>query len=69
VDFILEDGQKITPVEVKYSALTKPEIMRSLRSFCEKYEPAEAMVVNLHLHDELLIGKTKVIFRSFWELM
>ena len=68
VDFILEDGERVTPVEVKYSRLTKPEITRSLKSFCERYAPEEVIVVNLTLRDEVMFGASKVVFKPFWEL-
>ena len=55
VDFILEDGMKIVPMEVKYSRFSKPESTRSLRNFCEKYAPKEAIIVNLNLKTEIKI--------------
>jgi predicted AAA+ superfamily ATPase len=55
VDFILEDGEKIIPLEVKYTHFQKPEISRSLRSFCEKYTPKEAILVNLNFTGEIKI--------------
>ncbi|MDR2641094.1 MAG: DUF4143 domain-containing protein [Candidatus Peribacteria bacterium] len=55
VDFILENGETITPIEVKYSSLKKPEVSRSLRSFIEKYSPKEVIIVNLSLDEEIFI--------------
>jgi predicted AAA+ superfamily ATPase len=55
VDFILENGESITPIEVKYSFLKKPEISKSMKSFCEKYFPKEMIVVNLSLKEEVFI--------------
>jgi predicted AAA+ superfamily ATPase len=69
VDFILENGNEITPVEVKYSHFQKPEITRSLRNFCEQYHPKEAIIINLNLKEEVRIGKTKVLFKPFRELV
>ncbi len=45
VDFIVEKGNEIVPIEAKISA--KPgKIERSLRSFIETYEPKTALVVS-----------------------
>ncbi|MDR1944670.1 MAG: DUF4143 domain-containing protein [Candidatus Peribacteria bacterium] len=55
VDFILEDGENITPIEVKYSYLKNPEISKSLRSFCEKYSPKEVIIINLSLKENVMI--------------
>ena len=68
VDFIIDSGKNIIPVEVKYTALQSPEIEKSLRVFLEVYTPAEAVVVNLTLDTERIFGTTKVHFIPFWKL-
>lgn len=68
VDFIIDEGAKITPVEVKYSTLTSPKIEKSLGIFLKKYMPEEAIVVNLTLDEEKIFDKTKVRFIPFWKL-
>jgi predicted AAA+ superfamily ATPase len=68
VDFIVDSGAKITPVEVKYASLASTDIEKSLRIFLEEYEPEEAIVVNLTLDAERIFGKTKVRFIPFWKL-
>ena len=50
VDFVLERGKEIIPIEVKFKSLKKQEITRSLRSFIEKYDPSEAYIVNWAMH-------------------
>jgi uncharacterized protein len=62
VDFVIEQGDKITPVEAKDSALKKPFVSRSLRSFIKSYQPAQALVVNRQLIHEERIGQTAVKF-------
>ena len=62
VDFVINRGDDVIPVEVKCRELKGTEIGRSLRGFISKYSPSEAWVVNLSLHDEEMIGKTKVKF-------
>jgi len=69
VDFVIKSGDKATPVEVKYRRLLKPEITRSLHSFISAYQPDAAFVVNLDYRAETRIGKTKVSFVPFYELL
>jgi len=69
VDFILESGRKVVPVEVKYKSLRKEEIPRSLRSFIEKYSPDEGYVINLDYKNKLKINKTTLFFLPYYELL
>ncbi|MEJ5352665.1 MAG: ATP-binding protein [Melioribacteraceae bacterium] len=66
VDFIINKGEEIIPVEVKYSDVGT--IKRSLRSFIEKYSPRKAFVITVNLSNEFLIDKTKVIFLPYYKL-
>jgi hypothetical protein len=68
VDFIIDAGAKIIPVEVKYSVLKSPKIEKSLQAFLERYSPEEALVVNLELDQEQMFGATKIRFIPFWKL-
>jgi len=68
VDFVLNRGNNILPIEVKYTALKKPEVTRSLRSFLDKYKPPEALVINLTLEAEMKIAETKIKFLPFYLL-
>ncbi len=67
VDFVINVGEAIIPIEVKYRKLTRPSIERSMRSFIDKYTPKKAFVINLTLNKTIKIGKTEVIFIPFWE--
>lgn len=69
VDFILSLGDKVVPVEAKYTNIKKPEINRSLKSFIEKYNPKKAFIINKSFKDSLIVGKTEVNFVPFWELI
>jgi len=53
VDFIIEKGKTIVPVETKFSTMKKPEITRSLRNFIGKYKPEKAIVANLSLEEKI----------------
>lgn len=46
VDFILEKGLEVTPIEVKYTKSSKLDIPRSMRSFITRYKPTNAYIVN-----------------------
>jgi hypothetical protein len=69
VDFILERGRNVVPIEVKYKSLKKQEITRSLRSFIEKYSPDKAYIVNLDYSSVLKINKTTLFFLPYYELI
>ena len=69
VDFVLQRGKDIIPVEVKYKSLKKVEIPRSLRSFIERYNPSEAYIINLNYRNKLKINKTTLFFLPYYELL
>jgi predicted AAA+ superfamily ATPase len=64
VDFVVEDASHsgVLPVEVKYAALKRADITKSLRSFIDKYQPSEAWVINLSLDQSVVVGDTTVQF-------
>jgi hypothetical protein len=68
VDFIIESGRKITPIEVKFESLKKEGVPRSLHNFIGKYNPSEAYIINLNLKKTLAIDKTTLFFIPFHEL-
>ncbi len=68
VDFVINQGQAVIPYEVKYQALKQPTLSRSLRSFLDQYQPAEAYLINLSMHEEVMVGQTQVKVRPFWAL-
>lgn len=47
VDFVLEKGLEIIPIEAKYTMMKKPEITRSFRSFLSRYKPKRGYIVHL----------------------
>ena len=68
VDFVIDKGQTILPVEVKFKEMKKPEFGRSLRSFISKYQPELAWVINLDLRAMVKLDKTEIHFMPFWEI-
>jgi len=69
VDFVINKGLEIVPVEVKYSALKNLSVSRSLRNFINTYSPKEAYIVNLTLACETVINNTKVYCIPWFELL
>ncbi|MDP5172740.1 MAG: ATP-binding protein [Bacteroidia bacterium] len=69
VDFVVNRGPDLLPVEVKSTALKTPSVTRSYRSFLEQYKPKEGWVVNRSLSADVMIGETIVRFIPWWELM
>lgn len=68
VDFVIDLGQGILPVEVKFKEMKRPQFGRSLRSFINKYQPELAWVINLELNERIKLHKTEIHFMPFWEL-
>jgi predicted AAA+ superfamily ATPase len=69
VDFILETGRTVIPIEVKCQHMGQPRIGRALRSFISAYQPQQAWVVNLDLSAELQINTTRVRILPYYQLM
>ena len=69
VDFIVERGRDLIPVEVKFKDFKTIELPRSLISFCQKYRPRQACIVNLGFKAETTVNKTHIRFIPYWELL
>lgn len=67
VDFVLVRGDRIVPIEVKYSILKTPALGRSFQSFLDAYHPEKAFVVNRSLTASVRRGPTEIIFVPFWD--
>ncbi len=68
VDFVINKGTDVVPIEVKCREMKAKEIGRSLRGFISRYNPKEAWVVNISLKDEEKIGQTRIKFIPVFEL-
>ena len=68
VDFVINRGREVLPVEVKYIDLKSPVLGKSLLSFIGKYEPNEAWVVNLSLETEIKHKTTAIKFIPYWKV-
>jgi len=69
VDFVIEAGKRLIPVEVKFKHLRQAKVPAPLRSFIEKYHPEQAFIVNLSLHETLRIHDTTLHFIPYHELL
>lgn len=68
VDFVLEKGKEVIPVEVKYKELRQPQIPRALRRFIKKYKPEKALVVNLTCEHTVTLDGTTIYMVPFYNL-
>ena len=68
VDFVIESGNKLIPIEVKYASCEKSSMKKSLRSFINKYNPEKAFVINIYSRNEIKVKNTKVSFVPFYDL-
>ena len=69
VDFVIEAGKRLIPVEVKYKHLKQDKVPASLRSFIAKYSPERAYIINLDMSKTIKIKKTALFFLPFYELL
>lgn len=69
VDFVVQNGLSILPVEVKAERMKKPQVERSLHNFIATYKPAEAWIINRSLKESIRIEDTEVKFIPWYELL
>ena len=69
VDFIMNIGQDVLPVEAKCRELKEVAVGRPLRNFIYTYKPKEAWIINLSLRKELTINNTSVKCMPFFDLI
>ena len=69
IDFVIDLGKALIPIEVKYKKLAAPEIPRALRSFIERYKPEKALIINLNLDTTSSLNQTKIHIIPFYKIM
>ncbi|MBI4837724.1 MAG: DUF4143 domain-containing protein [Nitrospirae bacterium] len=62
VDFILQLGEEIIPLEVKYSNFDKEKIPRSFMSFIDSFKPKRGVVLTKNYWGKSVVGETTVMF-------
>jgi len=55
---VIEAGQRLIPVEVKYKHLKQDKVPAPLRRFIDKYNPEQAYIINLDLSKTLKVMTT-----------
>lgn len=68
VDFVIQAGKDVIPIEVKFAHLKKTSMSRSFQNFIERYQPEKAFVVNLSTQKEFVVGTTTVKVIPFYQL-
>jgi uncharacterized protein len=69
VDFVIEAGKRLIPVEVKYTRLKQDKVPASLRRFIDRYKPERAYIINLDFSKTLDISGTTLSFLPVYELL
>ncbi len=69
VDFVIETGKEITPLEVKFQSRGGAGIPRSMRNFISKYHPARAYIVYLGERKRENLNGTRVEFIPFYDVL
>jgi len=69
VDFVVQNGLSILPIEVKAERMKRPQVERSLRNFITTYKPAEAWIINRSLKESIQIEETEVKFIPWYDLL
>ena len=68
VDFVVSRPEGVTGYEVKATALQRPALSRSSRSFIEAYAPQRFVVLNAGLEHTEALGATRVEWRPMTSL-
>ncbi len=69
IDFVIESGRRLIPVEVKYRELAKPTVPRAFEGFSSKYKPERCLVINRSLQATANLQETEVRFMTVWDLL
>lgn len=69
VDFILEKGLEVVPVEVKYKKQKDSSVPRSFRNFLSKYHPKKGYIIHLDDGRTVKIERSNIYFIAFHHLI
>ena len=67
VDFVIQGGKQLIPLEVKYKKSKKKMVTPSLKSFITRYAPSTALIVNPDDSEALKIGAADVHLLRPWD--
>lgn len=69
IDFIVDTGRAVIPIEVKFQNMDKPSVPRAFDSFITKYSPSYCLVINKNLQTTIRRHGTEVRFITIWDLL
>lgn len=69
IDFIVDTGSTLIPIEVKYQNPSKPALPRALDGFAAKYAPTRCLVINRSLQCLTRLRNIEVRFMTIWDLL
>lgn len=69
VDFVVNAGKEVIPIEAKYRELKSPQTTRSFQSFISKYHPGKAFVVHLGAKSTEKIDDTNIYLLPYHEFL
>ncbi len=67
VDFVINAGLEVIPIEAKYTKLQAALTTRSFKSFLDKYKPKRGYIIHLGKKLEDTFQNTKISFLPFYE--
>lgn len=67
VDFVIQGGKQLIPVEVKYKESKKKMVTPSLKNFITRYAPSIALIVNPYESEALKVDSADVHFLRPWD--
>lgn len=68
VDFVIQKGKNIFPIEVKAAELKKSVYSRSFRSFISRYHPNLGFLININYENKESINNTQIYTLPFYSL-
>ena len=69
IDFVLDLGREMIPLEVKYRDFPQPVVPRSFGSFIERYHPEKCLVINKNLNTRIGYKGSQILFLTIWDLI
>jgi hypothetical protein len=69
IDFVVDSGKNLIPIEVKYKKLGAAKIPTPLRSFIKRYKPEKSLIINLSMDEVVVLNRTKIYILPFYKIL
>ncbi len=69
VDIIKIDGNKLTPIEIKYTSSIQNSEISGIKSFMKKYKVKDGIIISKDLEDEIYFSYGRVKIIPVWKYM